>query len=882
MPIDLLSTQPTKRPPVDLLAEKSQRQPTDLLATTPARVTVKPAPEEEPLIFKVFDVLQRGQYASANLARVMIEKPIPTGTGEDPTLAVWKGLSGEEKGSFIDVLKQHNFSYPTAVGLMLDIGLDPTTYIPAGAITKPLKAIKKTGLVRKIGKLAPVEALGKAFIPGYGLPKKYYTKKLLARYALKSKELSVLDDLGELAAGLSKADRNLLSAIRQAPERISELNAFQRVKLQKFADEFEHLGREAVDKKLITKQAFDKWKNTYLPGFYPRRTKLSTGGIPPGLFEKTRKPFFAKPKKFATLEEAADWARKTGMPLPELDIAKILGVRKVEQARVLARMEFVNSTLEEFGTKVSSADIGKVQHRLAEGGMGLYLPKGAIRFYPAKTLSEKSLKELLERSAKGELIEITPDLFSKSVGITKKVPAYLMPKGIADDLNKAQKFFISDPATNSMLRFYDNIMGKWKTMATSARLPFHLRNAQSNYFLMWLGGVNPAMMPVRTKQALAIQRGAKGFIKLKSGKQMSYDALRKMANEYGVHGRGWLGADMPSFVFKEMDRMLEGTSKLSRTLKHPLAETARLSKRLGTTIEDNARVGLFVDAIAKGDAPLEASAKVRRYLFDYSELTPFEQNVMKRVAPFYTWMRKNIPLQISSVLEQPGKYAAVGKTFDAMDKKFTETAQENLLKPDYMRDMLYVKSPWKTDKNHPLYMSVDLPYGDIQRMTSLSQMISSVTPAKTILELATNIRTFPKVGMKIEYPEGKKVPAPFYVMWLPKAVQGWLGAEPILDKWSGKKVLGIRGKAKYALDVMFPFLSEMSKMNPQPITLEEERAPYRVLSYMTGIKFAPVNLEMQRIYKTLEQMGKLGDVRKLMVNYGRALSQEELEEVMKR
>lgn len=48
-----------------------------------------------------------------------------------------------------------------------------------------------------------------------------------------------------------------------------------------------------------------------------------------------------------------------------------------------------------------------------------------------------------------------------------------------------------------------------------------------------------------------------------------------------------------------------------------------------------------------------AGRKVKEALFDYGDLSAFEQNVLKRGMPFYTWSRKNIPAQFKALLQNP-------------------------------------------------------------------------------------------------------------------------------------------------------------------------------------------------------------------------------------
>ena len=58
--------------------------------------------------------------------------------------------------------------------------------------------------------------------------------------------------------------------------------------------------------------------------------------------------------------------------------------------------------------------------------------------------------------------------------------------------------------------------------------------------------------------------------------------------------------------------------------------------------------------MTKHDASFDIAAnKVKEALFDYSDLSLFERNIMKRVMPFYTWSRKNFPVQIKHLALNP-------------------------------------------------------------------------------------------------------------------------------------------------------------------------------------------------------------------------------------
>ena len=81
----------------------------------------------------------------------------------------------------------------------------------------------------------------------------------------------------------------------------------------------------------------------------------------------------------------------------------------------------------------------------------------------------------------------------------------------------------------------------------------------------------------------------------------------------------------------------------------------KTGRHIGSVIEDNARLAHFVDKLQKGMDADTAAQSVKKFLFDYTELTQTERNVFKRVFPFYSWSRKNIPLQLEMMVRKPGQ-----------------------------------------------------------------------------------------------------------------------------------------------------------------------------------------------------------------------------------
>lgn len=98
------------------------------------------------ILGRVIDILSRPNYAVANAADYYNQ-------GRNPFGGAFRGLSGTEKTTFQDVIKNAGYQpgWKSAVaGLAGDIFLDPTTYIGTGAVAKALKVFKGAEDIAKV------------------------------------------------------------------------------------------------------------------------------------------------------------------------------------------------------------------------------------------------------------------------------------------------------------------------------------------------------------------------------------------------------------------------------------------------------------------------------------------------------------------------------------------------------------------------------------------------------------------------------------------------------------------------------------------------------------------------------------------------------------
>ncbi|HUU94391.1 MAG TPA: hypothetical protein VM487_01530, partial [Phycisphaerae bacterium] len=92
----------------------------------------------------------------------------------------------------------------------------------------------------------------------------------------------------------------------------------------------------------------------------------------------------------------------------------------------------------------------------------------------------------------------------------------------------------------------------------------------------------------------------------------------------------------------------------------------------------------------KGEDVAGAAARVHKYLFDYGDLSPFEKSTLRNVVPFYTFARKNFPLQLESMVTKPGKIANL-KHFQDFLQAREDNGQgvEASIVPSWMRRRIF-------------------------------------------------------------------------------------------------------------------------------------------------------------------------------------------------
>jgi hypothetical protein len=498
---------------------------------------------------------------------------------------------------------------------------------------------------------------------------------------------------------------------------------------------------------------FAQLRTTYVPIRTVQGKKIPSAALrDAGIAAKAtrkRQPF-QRLRKYEHVQDAIN----AGVPNLELDIRKLAATRTYESIKARTTRNLRKSVFES-GVAIPLNEVG-----IQAGLKGEKVTEDLL----------KSIKRYKQTGVADDVVQSALDKGYDFAEIVKNDGTWhALPKAIVDDLDSAQKFFSNNESFNNLVESFQRWQGLWKGGALFS-LGYHMRNMWSNGFNNAVGGITD---PRLYKQALDLQvangQMSRRFLSgsereaVKTATQADLDLFRRLRG-YNVVGRGQIGVEIGTSATGRPTGSIPGIP--GRVLG---SRPMRANRQLGEAIEDNARIAHFIGTKKKiwtkekgllgvdkipekhqrriaaykrqvdvGDmsdeelyAELQAAASVKKYLFDYEDLTPFERDVMKSVIPFYTWMRKNIPLQIESMLtkEMFGKkglwYMAIPKIKNNLEQMSADF--EEVHTPDYFEDMYATRLPVKTE-GKAMYFNPNLPFQDLNRM-SFKDVMSSLSPA---------------------------------------------------------------------------------------------------------------------------------------------------------
>jgi len=253
------------------------------------------------------------------------------------------------------------------------------------------------------------------------------------------------------------------------------------------------------------------------------------------------------------------------------------------------------------------------------------------------------------------------------------------------------------------------LLNEWNTIwAAHATVPlvgtgFHARNTLGNAFNMAMAGVkNPMVLRhaqvlqnlnnsvITHMQKVGILDWEEGIADAIAKNQLKGFSKKEIAQIKMARKNGVLSSSFFSDIKGDAAKFTERRGKGSIANKLVDNKFVSIGQRFGTFIENNARLGMFIDGLDKGMSPMISANRVKKYLFDYSDLTPFENNILRSGSRFYTWMRKNTALQARLLVSQPGSVwngqRLVDSTMGGLWGSDGNPLEQGLFTPDWAQD----------------------------------------------------------------------------------------------------------------------------------------------------------------------------------------------------
>jgi len=330
-----------------------------------------------------------------------------------------------------------------------------------------------------------------------------------------------------------------------------------------------------------------------------------------------------------TSKEAKTWGKV------EDDAAQALLARKAKSIRELTRGEFRKDLATHYGIRSK-------------------IPAGQAKQRGLTMISKEKYPELYKGLGPGESLYIDE-------GIEKIYNNFV-------NLTSAKQ----TAEANDFIRAIDKVTNIFKTANTIYWPGFHIRNAVSDMFMGALDGVKSTRY---SQVAKAMLNRDKAFLKV-GNESVPYNRIYDSYYDNAASS-GFFDSDLKTRVGKED----LATTGFMDAIRSPRAFTNK-ARELSTAREDFGRFvhyyhaldeeyanlirkGMGKDKAWKG-AEEAALSRVNKYKFDYNALTKSELALRKYGVPFYTYMRKAVPVLVENLFMNPKYFSYINRLEEAL------------------------------------------------------------------------------------------------------------------------------------------------------------------------------------------------------------------------
>ena len=392
----------------------------------------------------------------------------------------------------------------------------------------------------------------------------------------------------------------------------------------------------------------------------------------------------------------------------------------------------------------------------------------------------------------------------------------------------------------------------FKTYATLTP-GFHVRNGMSAIFMNASEGVT-------VREQFQGLKYWKQFIKAEDPQAWMADQPQHIQDAFSAVFSSGTGGQ---FTEAGVSELRTGGRRLTEKLYSN--KLTKANQRFGQNyVEGPARLALAMNTTRQqGASVVDAMNRISRVHFDYSQISKFDAQ-MKRFIPFWTFMSRNLPLQVTQMWTKPGTYLR----FQSFLRNATLGAEELPWMPEYIKHLGGFSTGGTvpggvpgTEEGSPLVWMPPFPQyqvqEDLRRAASalsgenIGQMFSDVNPAFTTpfeFMTGTDIYTGKRYGPE-DWSKVNAAGMPLAAAMMPFG----------LAKRGGDGNVYMQDKAMQALMSVNPIMERQSRLIPNLMVESPAKSNRQMESYLRflGVPLRTLTQDQMRS----EQTGRYYDRR---------------------
>lgn len=303
-------------------------------------------------------------------------------------------------------------------------------------------------------------------------------------------------------------------------------------------------------------------------------------------------------------------------------------------------------------------------------------------------LSEKeAIKAQIQMAKDGNLITMMHRVAKDGLQELADSGIYV-PREVANMMERLVT--IDENASRKLMEALNKYTEIWKAVKTTSPR-FHVRNAMSATFMNYVAGVKSENM-------------IKGVNYWRLFEQDPVNWLEKIPKAEREYAKAAL-EDVFGSGGGQFSEIAAANSSLSNK------GVFKMSQKKGVQVEGYVRMGMALDSRlpaelgGKGFARDLSVSRISKYHFNYGQLSKFDRDA-KAFIPFWTFMSRNLPLQIEQMWMNPKAYAI----YNSFARNMNAGGEGDIV-PQYIKETGGFKLPFGQD----LYMTPDIGMNRVQQ-----------------------------------------------------------------------------------------------------------------------------------------------------------------------